>query len=102
MKSILLSYLIVMISIISTSISYKLRNRNIIKNISKLMMSTMDNDKLIRLCKDYINNSNNHNVDLCLKDFNENTEYISSSVGIYIIIISIINIIIILFTLSFI
>jgi hypothetical protein len=48
------------------------------------MMSTMDNDKLIRLCKDYINNSNNHNVDLCLKDFNENTEYISSSVGIYI------------------
>ena len=84
MKSILLLYLIVMISIISTSISYNLRNRNIIKNISKLMMSTMDNDKLIRLCKDYINNSNNHNVDLCLKDFNENTEYISSSVGIYI------------------
>jgi hypothetical protein len=49
------------------------------------MMSTKDipSDKLITLCKDYVDNSNNHNVDLCLKDFDNDTEYISSSVGTY-------------------
>lgn len=67
--------------IINLVSSLKLSN----KNIRKLTMSTKDisNEKLIKLCKDYIKNSNEHNVDLCLKDFDDDTEYISSSVGTY-------------------
>ena len=55
-----------------------------LSNIKRMMSNnSIDTNKLIILCQDYINNSNNHNVDLCLKDFNDNTEYVSSAVGLY-------------------
>jgi len=65
--------------------SYRiLKVKSVLSNIKRMMSNnSIETNKLIILCQDYVNNSNNHNVDLCLKDFNDNTEYISSAVGLY-------------------